>query len=82
MCLAVPMQIVEILDERRGIVDLDGARYEARLDLIEKPRVGEYLIVHAGYAIEKLEQKEAEERLELFEQMAEMVRREEEGQGS
>ena len=70
MCLALPMRIVEVEKEDRGVVDLDGVRYDAVLSLIENPQVGQYVIVHAGYAIERLDTREAEARLRLFEEMA------------
>ncbi len=69
MCLAVPMKIIE-LNEAMGACELEGTRYDVDLTLIESPSVGDYVIVHAGFAIEKLDQDEAAARLELFEQMA------------
>jgi len=74
MCLAVPMKIISIDEQGKGTVDLDGARYEVSLTLIEEPRLGDYVIVHAGFAIEKLETADADERLELFEDMARIYR--------
>lgn len=74
MCLAVPMKIVELVDERTAAVDLDGARSSVDLSLIEAPRVGEYVIVHAGYAIEKLDVEEADARLALFAELAQSYR--------
>ena len=65
MCLAIPAKILEI-DGDRGKVDYGGTIREANLSLIEDPKVGEYVIVHAGYAIQKLDASEAEETLELF----------------
>jgi len=72
MCLALPMKIVEVVDETRGIVDLGGVRYEANLSLLDDPRVGQHVIVHAGFAIETLDEEEAEVRLALFEKMADL----------
>ena len=65
MCLAVPMKLVSI-QGNSGIVELDGVRLEAGLDLIEDPQIGDYLIVHAGYAIQKLDAEEAQRTIELF----------------
>jgi hydrogenase expression/formation protein HypC len=65
MCLAVPMKLVSI-QGNAGIVELDGVRLEAGLDLIEDAQVGDYLIVHAGYAIQKLDAQEAQRTIELF----------------
>ena len=70
MCLAVPMQIIEVGADNTGVVDLDGARSMVNLSLVANPAPGDYVIVHAGYAIEKLDAAEADERLRLFEELA------------
>lgn len=70
MCLAVPMRISVVRSDATGVVDLDGSQHEVDLSLVELPRVGEYVIVHAGYAIEKLDEQEADERVDLFRQLA------------
>ena len=64
------MKVVECPDGARGIVDLDGARQTVDLSLVENPRPGDYVIVHAGYAIEKLDCREADERIALFRDLA------------
>ena len=69
MCLAVPMKIIEISEPNRAVVDLEGTRIDADLTLIEDPQVGQYVIVHAGYAIEVLEEEDALERMELFDEI-------------
>ncbi len=66
MCLAIPMKLIEIRSARAGIVDLDGIRQEVDLALVDDPCVGDYLIVHAGCAIEKLDPERADEILALF----------------
>jgi len=70
MCLAVPMQIKEITGPHRGICDLDGTLREVDVSLIESPVPGDYVIIHAGFAIERLDQQEADTRLALFEELA------------
>lgn len=70
MCLAVPMTIVEVKDDHCGVVELQGVRRPVRLELLDDPSVGDIVIVHAGYAIERLDQAEADARLELFEKLA------------
>jgi hydrogenase expression/formation protein HypC len=70
MCLAVPMKIVEVSDGATGVCDLDGARHAVNFSLIDNPRDGDLVIVHAGYAIEKLDVHEANERLALFDELA------------
>jgi hydrogenase expression/formation protein HypC len=59
MCLAVPSKIVEINDSLAK-VDVDGVVREASIMLIEDAKVGDYVIVHAGFAINKLDEKAAQ----------------------
>ena len=70
MCLAVPMLIKEIPSPHRGICDLDGSLQEVDISLIENPVPGDYVIIHAGFAIERLDREEADTRLALFEELA------------
>ncbi|MBN2530575.1 MAG: HypC/HybG/HupF family hydrogenase formation chaperone [Deltaproteobacteria bacterium] len=70
MCLAVPMKLVEVNDANRGVSELNGTRYDVDLSLVPDAAVGDYLIVHAGFAIETLDAAEADERLKLFDGMA------------
>ena len=70
MCLAVPMKITEIQENGLAVVSQDGLVTEVDLSLIDGPKVGDYVIVHAGFAIEVLDFDEAEERLKMFEEMA------------
>ena len=58
MCLAIPLKIVEI-DGRNGVGEVEGLRRNMRLDFIKEPKVGDYVIVHAGFAIERLPEKQA-----------------------
>jgi len=70
MCLAIPMKIVETRNDGTGVVELDGSRREANLSLLADPRIGDYVIVHAGFAIEKLDEHDANERIALFDELA------------
>ena len=71
MCLAVPMKIVRILEDGKALVKQDDLETEVDLTLIQDPKVGDYVIIHAGYAIDLLDLEEAEERLKLFRAMEE-----------
>jgi len=62
------MKLVEKKGEE-GVVELAGVRRKIRLDLVDNVRVGDYLIVHAGFAIEKLNLKEAKKTLKLFQEI-------------
>ncbi len=72
MCLAVPSKIIEINDDL-GIVDVDGVKKEISLHLIEDPKVGDYVIVHAGFAINKIDENEALDTLRIFNEIAETI---------
>lgn len=65
MCLAVPMKVVQI-DGEFGIAELGGLRRKVNLQLLPKIKVGDYIIVHAGFGIEKLGAEEAEETLRMI----------------
>lgn len=69
MCLAVPMRVVELLPEGRARVEREGLEAVVDVSLVDSPEVGDYLIIHAGYAIQALDLEEAEERLRLFEEL-------------
>ena len=69
MCLAVPMQIVKILADGKALVKQDDLETEVDLSLIQEPSVGDFVIIHAGYAIDSLDLEEAEQRLKLFQAM-------------
>jgi len=70
MCLGIPMSVVAIAEDGSGTVDLDGVRHAVDLTLIEDPHVGDAVIVHAGFAIERLDRTEADARIDLFRQLA------------
>jgi hydrogenase expression/formation protein HypC len=70
MCLAVPVEIVEISD-KEAVCAAGGVRVRARLDLLEDAAVGDWVLVHAGYAITKVDPEEARETWRLLEEAAE-----------
>jgi hydrogenase expression/formation protein HypC len=66
MCLAIPARIVELLPNSEGIVDLGGVRKRISLELVADTVPGDYVIVHVGYALQKLDPDEAARTLALF----------------
>ncbi|GAB2179821.1 HypC/HybG/HupF family hydrogenase formation chaperone [Denitratisoma sp. agr-D3] len=70
MCLAMPARVVELLPDDNAIVDLGGVRKEISLALVEDVAVGDYVILHVGYALQKLDTDEAEKTLALFAELA------------
>ncbi|MFF7381333.1 HypC/HybG/HupF family hydrogenase formation chaperone [Streptomyces griseoluteus] len=72
MCLAVPGKVVAIdegADPLTGLVDFGGVCKQACLEYLPDVRVGEYVIVHVGFALQKLDEESARASLELFEQL-------------
>ena len=66
MCLAVPMKIVEFVPPDRAIVETEGISTEISLRLVVGVNIGDYVIVHTGYALEVLDVAEAEKTLDLL----------------
>jgi hydrogenase expression/formation protein HypC len=66
MCLAIPARVVELMENDGARVDLGGVRKEISLALVDDVAVGDYVIVHVGYALSKLDPEEAEKTLALF----------------
>ncbi|MBS1190885.1 MAG: Hydrogenase expression/formation protein [Rhodocyclaceae bacterium] len=71
MCLAIPAQVIELRESDNAVVDLAGVRKEISLALVEDVAVGDYVIVHVGYALNKLDPEEAEKTLALFAELGE-----------
>ncbi len=65
MCVGIPMKLVEIKGDL-GVVEEAGVSREVGLSLLDSPQVGQYVIVHAGYAIELIDPDEAQETIELL----------------
>lgn len=66
MCLALPVKVVELGTGDAAIVDLGGVRKEISLALLDDVHIGDYVILHAGYALSKLDPDEAIKTLALF----------------
>jgi hydrogenase expression/formation protein HypC len=72
MCLAIPSKIVKI-EDNVATIDVDGVQREASLLLVENPEVGDYVIVHAGFAINKINEEDALESLKLLREAASLI---------
>ncbi|MBW1780127.1 MAG: HypC/HybG/HupF family hydrogenase formation chaperone [Deltaproteobacteria bacterium] len=68
MCLAIPAKVIEI-DNHMGTIDMEGTRREVSLLLLEDAKVGDYVIVHAGFAIHKIDEAEAMESLKVLREL-------------
>lgn len=69
MCLAIPAKVIRLCDDGMADIELDGVVKDVSLDLVDGIQVGDYVIVHVGYALSKLDTVEAERTLALFAEM-------------
>ena len=77
MCIAAPAHVIEINREDNFLVaDFGGARQQAKIDLLPEVELGDYVLIHAGYAIEKLTEEAAKESLEAWEELLDMLEEE------
>ncbi len=73
MCLAVPLRLIEV-DGKKAVGEALGVTRELRVDFIKEPKVGDYVMVHAGFAIERLPEGQALADLEAWEEMDDALR--------
>lgn len=77
MCIAAPAKVVEINREEESLfADFGGVRQEAKINLLPDVEIGDYVLIHAGYAIEKLSEEAAKESLEAWEELLEVLEEE------
>lgn len=69
MCLAIPVRVVEVRPDQKAVVDLAGVRKEISTALVEDVQLDDYVILHVGYAIGKVDAEEAQRTLDLFNQL-------------
>ena len=69
MCLAIPAEVIKLLADDMAIVSIDGVSKEVSVALIEEIAVGDYVILHVGHALAKIDPEEARETLDLLRQM-------------
>ncbi len=72
MCIAVPAEIIEIREDNVAVVDFGNLKQEIRIDLVDA-KIGDFVLVHVGFAIQKLDRDEALETRELFKQCYEAM---------
>ena len=73
MCLAIPARITEIGDDDMAVVDLGGTRKDISVALLDGVGVGDYVILHTGFALSRLDPEEAERTLALFAEMGDLA---------
>ena len=70
MCLAIPAEVIEIQENDLAVVEAGGAKKRISLSLVDDVRVGDYVLVHAGFAIDIVDEQEAKKTMELLEELA------------
>jgi hydrogenase expression/formation protein HypC len=70
MCLAVPAEIIELRDNETALAEIGGVQQVISLMLLDGVEVGDFVLVHAGFAIEKVDPEEARRTMELFEELS------------
>ena len=70
MCLAIPAKVIQRLENDQALVEVGGVRNQISLMLVDDVAVGDYVIVHVGFAISRLDAEEAEKTLALFDEIA------------
>jgi hydrogenase expression/formation protein HypC len=73
MCLAIPAKVVKLLGDGMADIELEGVVKEVSLDLLDGIEVGDYVIIHVGYALARLDPAEAERTLALFAEMGRLA---------
>ncbi|MGM0595657.1 MAG: HypC/HybG/HupF family hydrogenase formation chaperone [Myxococcota bacterium] len=68
MCLAIPVQVKEIKNNNRAVVDNNGVNFEVSTNLVENLKVGDFVLIHAGFILEILTHDDAREKLALLEE--------------
>jgi hydrogenase expression/formation protein HypC len=70
MCLAIPAEVIKLLPDAMAIVSIDGVSKEVSVALIEEIAIGDFVILHVGHALAKIDPEEARETLDLLRQMS------------
>lgn len=72
MCLAIPLKLIE-LNGNEAVAEANGVRRSIRVDFIRDPKVGDYVIAHAGFAIERMSEAQALNNLRAIQEVADAV---------
>ncbi len=80
MCLSIPAK-VETIEGEMAVVSVGGTKYNASLQMLDDVNVGDYILLHTGFAIQKLSEEDAKESLKVFEEFNELNKRLDEEEG-
>ena len=71
MCVAIPMKVISIEDDH-AVCEYEGVKLKARTDLVREVKVGDYVIIHAGFVIQKINVEDAMETIKLYKEMEQL----------
>lgn len=72
MCLGLPLKIISI-NEKEAVGEMNGIKRKIRIDLIKDLSIDEYVMVHAGFAIEKIDKEQAEETMKIVDELEQVL---------
>jgi hydrogenase expression/formation protein HypC len=78
MCLGIPVKLIEVENPNVGKVEIGGIRRRINLALLDNAKTGDYVLLHAGFAITKVDKAEAEETIDLLNELAKKLEDEQE----
>jgi len=81
MCLAIPVRIEQLLDEQSAVATIGGLRKTINVSLLDDLQVGDYVILHVGFALQKLDEAEAMRTLALLAELGQLAEAEQAAQG-
>ncbi|WP_349617084.1 HypC/HybG/HupF family hydrogenase formation chaperone [Azotobacter salinestris] len=81
MCLAIPVRIEELLDEQSAVACIGGLRKTINVALLDDLKVGDYVILHVGFALQKLDEAEAQRTLALLAELGRLAEAEQAARG-
>ena len=70
MCLAIPAKVIELEEPGLAVIEIGGVRKPVSLMLVDEVALGDYVLVHAGFAIEKVDEDEANKTMDLLQELA------------
>jgi len=70
MCLAIPAKVIELDEQNLAVIEIGGVRKQVSLMLVDGVEAGDYVLVHAGFAIDKVDEAEARKTMDLLQELA------------
>ncbi|MCS7230909.1 MAG: HypC/HybG/HupF family hydrogenase formation chaperone [Elusimicrobiota bacterium] len=69
MCVAFPMKVIELIDNNYAICEYEGIRKKVRIDLLKDVNIGDYVLIHVGFAIQKINVEDAQKTIKVYKEI-------------